>query len=35
MAPPPLTIDYDANLMEASYAMVSNKERRLVVLKKG
>ncbi len=35
MAPPPLTIDYDANLMEASYTMVSNKERRLVVLKDG
>ncbi|MFO8082993.1 MAG: response regulator [Desulfobacterales bacterium] len=35
MAPPPLTINHDANLMEASYAMVSNKERRLVVLKEG
>jgi CheY-like chemotaxis protein len=35
MAPAPLTIDHDANLMEASYVMVSNKERRLVVLKEG
>jgi CheY-like chemotaxis protein/predicted transcriptional regulator len=35
MAPPPLSIDHDANLMEAAYAMVSNKERRLVVLKEG
>ena len=35
MAPPPLTIDYDANLMEVSYAMVSSKERRLIVLKEG
>ncbi|MFO8082996.1 MAG: response regulator [Desulfobacterales bacterium] len=35
MAPAPLTIDHDANLMEASYIMVSSKERRLVVLKEG
>ncbi len=35
MAPPPLTIDHDANLMEAAFAMVSNKVQRLVVLKEG
>ena len=35
MSPPPLTIDFDANLMEVAYAMFSNKERRLVVMKKG
>ena len=35
MGPPPFVIDYNANLMEASWAMVSNKERRLVVLKNG
>ncbi len=35
MSPPPLTIDFDANLMEAAFAMFSNRERRLVVTKKG
>lgn len=35
MSPPPLTIDHDANLMEVAYAMFSNRERRLVVMKKG
>ena len=35
MAPPPETIDAGANLMEAAFAMVSKKERRLVVTKNG
>lgn len=35
MSPAPLTIDADANLMEAAYHMISNKERRLVVVKGG
>ncbi len=33
MSPSPLTIDSEANLMEAAYTMVTNKERRLVVMK--
>jgi len=35
MSPAPLTINGDANLMEAAYMMVSNKARRLVVVKGG
>ena len=35
MSPAPLTIDGDSNLMEAAYMMVSNKARRLVVVKGG
>lgn len=35
MSPPPSTIDCGANLMEAAYAMVAGRERRLVVLKDG
>jgi DNA-binding response OmpR family regulator len=35
MSPAPLTIDGESNLMEASYIMVSNKLRRLVVLRSG
>lgn len=35
MSPAPLTIAADANLMEAAYAMVSNKRRRLAVEQKG
>ena len=31
MAPPPLSIDSDKNLMEAAYLMVQHKERRLLV----
>lgn len=34
MSPAPLTIAADANLMEAAYAMVSNKRRRLAVEQK-
>jgi DNA-binding response OmpR family regulator len=35
MSPAPLTIDGDSNLMEAAYMLVSNKARRLVVVKGG
>ena len=35
MSPAPLTIDGESSLMEASYIMVSNKLRRLVVLRSG
>jgi CheY-like chemotaxis protein len=35
MSPPPLTVDFEANLMEVAFAMFSSKERRLVVMKKG
>jgi CheY-like chemotaxis protein len=35
MSPPPMAIDADANLMEAAYSMVADKERRLVVEKEG
>jgi CBS domain-containing protein len=35
MSPPPPTIDFGANLMEAAFAMVSGNERRLVVMKNG
>lgn len=35
MSPAPLTIDADANLMEAAYTMVQNQARRLAVMSKG
>ncbi len=35
MSPAPLTIEADANLMEAAYMMVENKVRRLAVMKSG
>jgi len=35
MSPVPISIDADANLMEAAYMMVDKKERRLVVMSKG
>jgi CheY-like chemotaxis protein len=35
MSPAPITIDSEANLMEAAYIMVSNKARRLVVMAAG
>ncbi len=35
MSPAPLTIQSDANLMEAAYAMVSNRKRRLAVEQQG
>jgi len=35
MSPAPLTIDANANLMEAAYNMVTNDERRLAVIKSG
>jgi len=35
MSPAPLTIQADANLMEAAYAMVSNRKRRLAVEQAG
>ena len=35
MSPAPLTIDGESNLMEASYIMVKNRLRRLVVLQSG
>ncbi len=35
MSPAPITIDSDANLMEAAYVMVSNAARRLVVMAVG
>ena len=35
MSPAPLTIDAGANLMEAAYAMVANKKRRLAVEQSG
>ena len=35
MSPPPLTIHEESNLMEAAYFMVTNNERRLVVMSKG
>lgn len=35
MAPVPISIDANANLMEAAYMMVDKKERRLVVMSKG
>ena len=35
MSPAPITIDANSNLMEASYMMVANKVRRLVVMSDG
>lgn len=35
MSPAPLTIDANANLMEAAYTMVQNQARRLAVMSKG
>ena len=35
MSPAPCTIDENANLMEAAYSMIKNKERRLAVVRKG
>ena len=35
MSPAPLSIDADANLMEAAYMMYNNKARRLVVVRAG
>lgn len=35
MSPAPLTIDANANLMEAAHIMISNNERRLAVLQSG
>ena len=35
MSPAPLTIDGESNLMEAAHMMVTNKVRRLVVMKSG
>jgi CBS domain-containing protein len=35
MSPAPLTVEANANLMEAAYIMVANNERRLAVLESG
>lgn len=35
MSPPPLAIDFNSNLMEAAYMMVSNRVRRLVATREG
>jgi CBS domain-containing protein len=35
MSPAPMTINDDANLMEAAYTMVTNKLRRMVVMRGG
>jgi len=35
MSPAPLTIEYDANLMEAAYAMMKENARRLAVVQNG
>jgi CheY-like chemotaxis protein len=35
MSPAPMTIEYDANLMEAAYIMVTQNPRRMVVMRKG
>ena len=35
MSPAPLTVEANANLMEAAYIMVANNERRLAVLDSG